>query len=185
MDALEALTTRVSVPRLVAPGPSAEQLDWILRAAVRAPDHGRLRPWRFLLLRDEHRERLGALFAEALRHDQPELEEAALQRVREKTLRAPLVMVVAAEVDLGSRIPEQEQIIATGAAVQNMMVAAHAQGLGAMWRTGAMARHPVVKRGLALAEKDTIVGFVYLGTPVEEPPAPPDEAPGHWLRELK
>ena len=184
MDALEALTTRVSVARLKEPGPTAEQLDRILRAAVRAPDHGVLRPWRFLVLRDEHRQRLGELFAEALRHDQPGLDEAALQRVREKPLRAPVMIVAMAKVDPESRIPEQEQVIATGAAVQNMMVAAHAQGIGAMWRTGAMARHPVVKRGLGLAERDIIVGFVYLGTPVENPPPPPEEDPKQWLGEL-
>lgn len=184
MDAIEALQGRVSVARLVEPGPSREQLDQILRAAMRAPDHGVLRPWRFLVLEGEALGRLGEIFAAAIRHDQPDVDEATLQRVRDKPLRAPTVITAVAEVDPENRIPVEEQLLATGAAVQNMMVAAHALGLGAMWRTGSMAFHPEVKRGLGFAPRDRIVGFVYLGTPAAVPKTAPRESPEPYLRTI-
>ncbi|HUZ73485.1 MAG TPA: nitroreductase [Stellaceae bacterium] len=175
MDALQALTSRRSPPKLIEPAPSDEQLSEILAAAIRAPDHGRLRPWRFILLRGEARERLGTVLADALKARAPDVPDDALARERQKPLRAPLMVVVAASLVEGHKIPVIEQVLAAGAAAQNLVVAAHAMGFGAMWRTGEPAYDTRVKTALGLAPGDAIVGFMYLGTPQGRPAIPPNE----------
>jgi nitroreductase len=175
MEAIEALTSRRSPPKLVDPAPSDEQISTILGAAIRAPDHGRLRPWRFLLMRGEARERLGDVLAQALKAREPTIADDQLQRERQKPLRAPVVVVVAAALVEGHKIPVVEQLLAAGAAAQNMLVAAHALGYGAWWRTGDPAYDERVKEALGLAPGDAIIGFVYLGTASGRTPIPPDE----------
>lgn len=185
MDAISALQNRVSAPRLEAPGPDEEQLRSLLQAALRAPDHGLLRPWRFLVLEGDQRARLGEIFERALLADQPDAGETARQKARQAPLRAPVVIVAVAEVWRDNpKIPPMEQIMSTAAAVENMMVAAHALGLGAMWRTGAWARDPHVKTGLGFSDKDEIVAFLYLGTPAGTLKELPRDDIQDYLREL-
>jgi nitroreductase len=168
---MEALTTRASPSALVAPAPDAHALDSMLRAAVRAPDHGRLRPWHFIIVECAAREALGNVLADALRMREPGVPEAALVKERAKPLRAPLIVVVAAKLREHRGVPAVEQIVASGAAAQNMLVAAHALGFGGFWRTWAAAYDDHVKRALGLRPEDAIVGFVYLGTPASASPA--------------
>jgi nitroreductase len=175
MEAIEALTSRRSPPKLVEPAPSAEQLETILGAAIRAPDHGRLRPWRFIILRGAARERLGQVLGDALKARVPDVPDDAIARERQKPLRAPLIVVAAAELHSESKIPAVEQLLAAGAAAQNILVAAHAMGVGAWWRTGDGAYDAHVKEALGLKSTDAIVGFLYLGTPAGRTPIPPDE----------
>lgn len=164
MDALTALTTRVSPAALDAPGPSGDALQKILEAAVAAPDHGRMRPWRFILIEGAARDKFGALLAESLLRREPAAPAGKLDAERKKALRAPLIVVIAAAVQSNAKVPEVEQLVAVGAAAQNMLLAAYALGFGGFWRTGAIAYDPAMKRALGLAETDAIVGFLYLGT---------------------
>jgi nitroreductase len=183
MDALEALLTRTSVGALVEPGPTDAQLDAILRAASRAPDHGRMRPWRFLLIRGEARERFGEVLALSLRRADPSATDALLERERRKPLRAPAILVVAVTPQSRPGVPEIEQILAGGAAAQNVLLAAHAQGLGAMWRTGERAYDDDVKQALGLPAAAAIIGFIYVGTPapdVRPRPVEPSAAVVEW-----
>lgn len=143
--------------------PSA--LDNIVRAALRAPDHAQLRPWRFLTISGAAREHLGELFARARLSEDPSLTPVELEKVKNKPLRAPTLIVAIASTTEHPKVPEIEQILSTGAAVQNMLLAAFAQGVGAMWRTGSLAYNKVVIQGLGLSEKESIVGFLYLGEP--------------------
>lgn len=185
MDALTALHTRLSIPRLSEPGPDAAQIDLLLRAALRAPDHGVLRPWRFLVLQGEQRHQLAEIFVAAQLLDDPSSDLAVLDKVRSNPLRAPTVLVAVAETDPGNRVPVIDQVMAVAAATQNIMVAAHALDIGAMWRTGRMAEHPLVKQRLGFADKDEIVGYVYLGTPTPgSRKLLPEESPQQYLREL-
>lgn len=165
MDALEALHSRISCPSLTEPGPAPEQLEAIYRAALRAPDHGLLRPWRFLEFSGPALERLGEILLNAALARDPELSEDQQRRVQGLPLRAPCVIVVVATVRPHEKIPEVEQLMSATCAAQNMMLAAHALGLGMMWRTGAPAFDPRVREGLGLAEGDQVVGFMYVGTP--------------------
>jgi nitroreductase len=182
MDALELLHTRQSAGKLQDPGPDDMELAEIFRSAVSAPDHGRLRPWRFVVIREEARERFGELMAATLRSRRPDTTPEMLDRERAKPLRAPLIVVVAARVQAG-KIPEIEQVLAVGAAAQNIMLAAHALGFGAMWRTGDLAYDASVKTALGLEPTDAIVGFIYLGTHAGSPPPSVRPVPEQFVTE--
>ncbi|HWK52774.1 MAG TPA: nitroreductase family protein [Hyphomicrobiales bacterium] len=169
MDALTALQTRTSSPRLVDPAPEGAALEAILKAGLRAPDHAMLRPWRFLLISGEAREKFGQLLVDAL---QPEGDDKR-RKMLESPLRAPLLIVGVATVKEDKGIPRIEQVNSVAAALQNMSVAIYAQGFGAIWRTGQAAHDPRVKQALGLQEHDEIVGYLYVGTPtVTDRPAP-------------
>jgi nitroreductase len=179
---LTALIGRVSPLRLVEPAPANADLDQILAAGLRAPDHGRLRPWRFLLIRGAARHRFGDVLAESLKRRKQDLSESALQAEHDKALRAPLVIVVAAAVRGNTKVPEIEQIVSAGAAAQNMLVAAHALGLGGFWRTGDAAYDDHVKQAFGLNANDEIVGFLYLGH-IETPGRPKTPDPSGVVEE--
>jgi nitroreductase len=143
----------------------------IIEAALRAPDHGKLRPWRFIVIRGDARARLGELFARALAARDPQAPAGALDKERGKPLRAPLVIAVVARVQAGHKIPEVEQLLSAGAAAMNMLNAIHALGFGGVLITGGAAYDPAVFAGLGLASGERLVGFVNVGTPVQAAPA--------------
>jgi nitroreductase len=172
MDALTALVTRASAVALTDPAPDEAALERMLEAAMAAPDHGRLRPWRFIAVRGEARAKLGQLLAETLRAREPQAPDALIEKEKGKALRAPLILVAAAHLTDSLKVPAIEQVVAVGAAAQNVMLAAHALGYGAMWKTGAPAYDPRVKTALGLEEGDQIVGFLYLGTAAGPTPGP-------------
>ncbi|GIZ13518.1 nitroreductase [Pseudomonas sp. NCCP-436] len=176
MDALDALLNRVSVPRVQDPAPDTLQREQLFRAALRAPDHGQLRPWRFLTVEGEARVRMGELFAEAVRAGNPQASEEALNKARGMPLRAPLLVVVIARLQAHPKVPHEEQVIAAGCAAHGMLLAAHAMGIGAVWRTGDMAYDGHVARGLGLTENERIVAYLYLGTPERPARRAPDVA---------
>ena len=163
MDALEALQQRTSAAKLTGDVPAPKVLDNLFKAALRAPDHGLLKPWRFLTISGAARLALGDLFVKAQLADDPDMTAAQCQRAREKPLRAPLIIVVVAVITADSNVPKVEQLLSAGAAAQNILLAAFALGLGAIWRTGAMAYHQVVREGLELQAHEQIVGYLYLG----------------------
>jgi nitroreductase len=169
MQAIEALLRRYSARALQEPAPDDAALGLIFESATRAPDHGRLRPWRFIVIRSEDRARFGELLADHLRRTKGPLSDEALERERRKAFRAPLIVVVAAVVRVDGKIPGIEQVISAGAAAQNMLHAAFALGFNAMWKTGGPAYDEQVKAALGLESKDAIVGFMYVGTDEEGP----------------
>lgn len=169
MDAIEAILTRSTVPqvKMTGPGPGSAELARILEAGASAPDHGRLRPWRFLVIQGEGRRQLGALFEQALRASNPDCAPEEAEKQRSGPLRAPLVIVVAATLSderARDKIPPVERIASAAAAAQNMLLAAHAQGYAGKWSTGKPAQNALVRAGLGLAAQDEIIGFLYIGT---------------------
>ena len=178
MQAIEAILGRRTVPqvKMAEPGPDEAQLRLMLEAGCAAPDHGRVRPWRFLLVRGEARLRLGELFAEAALAANPAASAGDIDKQRTAPLRAPLIVVVAAKIDRRpGRPPEIEQIAASAAATQNILLAAHAMGYAGKWSTGKNAYMDPIKAGLGLAPEDHVIGFLYigsLGSPQEESPRP-------------
>ncbi|HWM47543.1 MAG TPA: nitroreductase [Xanthobacteraceae bacterium] len=172
MDAIEAIETRRTIGRLVEPAPGQEALARAFRAAMLAPDHKRLRPWRFLVIEGSARRALGALIAKSLKQRKPETTDDDIERETAKSLRAPMIIVAIAKVSPDAGIPKVEQLLAVGAATQNLMLALHAQGFGTAWKTGKGAYDPVVTQGLGLAPDEHIVGFVYAGSMTAPPPAP-------------
>lgn len=163
MDAIEALTTRSSAKAFGDMVPTRDHIDTILRAAVRAPDHGRLRPWRFMLIEGEQRARFGDMLAASALRRTPALSAGDLQRERDKARRAPLIILVACRAVPGTKVPVIEQILAVGAAAQNILLGLHNFGYAAAWKTGDAAYDPEVKKALGLNADDHIVGFIYAG----------------------
>ena len=161
--ALSLLLTRSSCGLLQAPAPSGEALEHILQAGLRAPDHGHLQPFQFLLAEGEGLNRLGALLAESAKQDGAA--EEAIERATQMPLRAPLVITVAARVQPHNKVPAFEQHFSAGCAVMAMQMAAQAQGFGGIWRSGPLMYSRKLHELLRLNEQDQIVGFLYLGTP--------------------
>jgi nitroreductase len=170
MDALTALHSRSSASQLDAPGPSPEQLQNIIKAGLRASDHGRLRPWKFLLIEGDARQKLGNLFVDVALQDNASLGSEERKKLQDNPLRAPTIIVVIAKVQPSDKIPANEQILSAAGAAQLMLLAAHAQGLGAVWKTGKMAYHKKIHAGLGLKVGEQIIGFLYFGTVKSDKP---------------
>ncbi|WP_339010552.1 NAD(P)H nitroreductase [Aeromonas popoffii] len=177
MDALTLLLNRHSCGRLADPAPSGEVLDNILKAGLRAPDHGTLTPWQFILFEGEGRERLGNLLAEAARARGED--DDSVKKCSEAPLRAPLLVAVATRYQAHPKVPKLEQELSAGCALMAMQMAAQAQGFNGIWRSGWFIFDERVNEGLGLAPEDQLVGFLYLGTPMLEArklrELPPDE----------
>jgi len=171
MEAIELLHTRYSASKLGAPAPSAEAVEAMLEAAARAPDHGRLQPWRLIVIEGDARRSFGEILAESLARRNPLAGEPVLARERAKALRAPLIIVVTTRCDRSGKIPVVEQIVSAGCAAHGLMLAAFAQGLGAFWRTGEAAYDEAVKAALGVGSDDLIIGFIYVGTDTGDAPS--------------
>jgi len=163
-----------SAKAMTGPGPDAEELRTILRAAARVPDHGKLFPWRFIVFEREARARFGELLVECLKQTETLSAERAAQEAG-RFLRAPVVVGVVSRVRAGIPIPEWEQQLSAGAVCQTMLIAAHALGFVANWLTEWCAYHPLVMERLGLKPGERIAGFIYIGrsaVPLEERPRP-------------
>jgi len=171
-DAIGLLLSRRSgsAKAMTGPSPSPEELATILKAAARVPDHGKLFPWRFVVIEGEARERCGRMIVEALRETEKVTDErAALEAAR--FLRAPVVVAVVSRAREAIPIPEWEQQLSAGAVCQTMLIAATALGYVANWLTEWCAYHPLVKERLGLKPGERIAGFIYIGksaVPLEE-----------------
>ena len=171
MRALELLLSRQSAGLLQEPAPEGAELDLILDAALRAPDHGRLKPWRFVLIRGEKRLKWADRLAEAAMARDPATGPAMGEKYRAWVERTPLIIAVGAEIRAGHSIPEIEQVMSAGAAVMNMLNAIHMLGYGGMWVTGLNAYDPRINAWLGFEAPSRLVGFLAVGTPR---PAPKD-----------
>jgi nitroreductase len=168
METLEAIHTRQSIGQ-VKPDPVPRDLiEKLLSAAVQAPNHYKVRPWRFVVLTGASREKLGEAMAQSTKASKPDATEDDVQKDRAKPLRAPVVIAVAADKPGLTKAKEIENVCATAAAVQNMLLAAHALGLAAMWRTGPSASDPAIKQFFGWDIDQYLIGFVYIGYPRHE-----------------
>jgi nitroreductase len=168
MELFEAMQTRASAGRLSGPGPTPEQLQRLIDVAQRAPDHGRMKPWRFLILNGAAREGFATAVAQARRARLPNMTDDQMVAEREKIMRSPSIVVVGCAVTRdNAKVPEIEQVVAVGAAVQNMFLGAHALGFGVMWKTGPAAYDDQVKAVVGLAPDDRIVAILHIGTRVK------------------
>jgi nitroreductase len=159
------ISKRVSCPRLDEPVPSPAVLEKIISTSLRAPDHMMLRPWRYLIVRGQARERLGELFCEAALSDIPDLNQTQQEKYLSMPLRAPMMIIGVSTNQVHNKVPIEEQVISCGVGIGYMLLALQAEGFGGMWRTGPMADHAIVKQGLGIHTHETLVGFLYIGTP--------------------
>jgi len=164
---LTAVLHRRSTGKLAEPGPDDATLAAMLEVACTAPDHGKLRPWRFIVLRDAALEDLGASFARAQAAKTPDASDTELESSAAKARRAPVIVTVVGRTTPHPKVQPWEQLVAAGCAAQNLCIAATAYGFGSMWRTGWLAEHPEVLAHLGVGERERVVGFIYLGTVVD------------------
>ena len=169
MTTIDTLLTRASVSELTEPAPDGSELDLILQAGLRAPDHGKLRPWRFVLIRGAARQAWADTVVAALQAREPDAPEPVIAKQRNRVLNAPLIIALGVKLRLGHKIPEIEQMLSVGAGAMNMLNAAHALGYGAVWLTGANAFDPRVVEALGLDRTDKLAGFLFVGTPKAVP----------------
>ena len=164
MELLTAIHTRISIPKMNPDPVPHEMIEKLLDAGNQAPNHHRVRPWRFFVLTGEARSRLGDVFAASQRNRQPGLPPEAYDKTRALPLRAPAVIAVAVDKPApDTKVIEIENVCAAAAACQNILLAAHALGLGGIWRTGEWARDPQVKAFFGLEPERHLVAFLYIG----------------------
>lgn len=170
-----AATRRSGKPRdMVAPGPNEVQLRRILTAAMRVPDHGKLAPWRFVVIDADQRAAFAALLERAYRADKPEPGRLELDAIAQFAHQAPTLVAVLSTPNTASHIPAWEQELSAGAACTAMLFATHAEGFVGGWLTGWAAYSPIVAEGLGHPDA-RIAGFVFIGSPsreLEERPRP-------------
>jgi len=170
-ECLSLLQQRRSVAAhlLEGPGPDPAQLDTLLAIASRVPDHGRLVPWRFIVIEGEARLRIGETIAAAFQADQPDADADLVARERGRLARAPLVVAVVSRARPHVKIPDWEQVLSAGAVSMNLLTAAGAMGFGATWITEWYAFDRRVLDALGLAPDERIAAFVHIGTAREKP----------------
>ena len=177
MLAYELLTARASTPSrlLKSPGPNATELQALLQSAMRVPDHGKLAPWRFVVVQGHARQRLADLIVARRKSIEPEVTAEALEKDGMRFLHAPLIVVVIASLSLGHKIPDTEQTASASAVCMQLLNAAFAANFGAQWLTGWAAYDLVVIRALGLGANEHISGFIHIGSadaPASERPRP-------------
>ncbi len=188
MDMIKKLNQRRSVKAalLSEPAPNEAELLEILQTGMSAPDHGAIRPWRFTILRGDERNQLGEYFAEALLQDKPESDKEAVDAIKLKPLRAPLIVTIWAEItEDHPKVPPIEQVVTVSCATENILLALQDKGFGGVLLTGWPAFHPHIKSSIGMAEKDQIVGFLYIGTASEAPRDVQRPDASEFIRALK
>ncbi|OXC77176.1 Nitroreductase family protein [Caballeronia sordidicola] len=182
-DALNVLMTRQSHWPLAEPAPDDSQLQQIFDAALRAPDHGALRPWRFVLIRGDARLKLGELLVDLSCARAPGEPRSAHEHRGRRALAAPVVIALVVSLTRETKVPELEQVLCVGAAAMNMLNAIHALGFGGFWATGPDSYEPHMHRALGLTERDRLLGFLFVGTPPDGVRAVERPASGRYVTE--
>jgi nitroreductase len=184
MEVIQAIHERHMTHKVKPDALPRETIERLLSAAVQAPNHYKVRPWRFVVLTGEARNKLGEVFAASQRERKPDLPPEAFDKTRALPLRAPVLIAVGVDKPGEERVLEIENICATAAACQNILLAAHAEGLGVQWRTGEWARDPKVKEFLGFEADQHLIAFLYIGHPeftAEHEPRPSFEDRTVWM----
>ena len=170
-DALQLLKTRRSVKpiEMTGPGPSKQEIDTLLTIASRAPDHGKLVPWRFIVFEGDARLAAGEAIATAFAADHADATPDQLEFERQRLARAPLVIAVVSRAGPHVKIPEWEQQLSAGASTMNLVIAAHAMGYVASWITEWYAYDRRVLDELGVAPNERVAGFVHIGRATKPP----------------
>tara|TARA_Y100001936_G_scaffold13955_1_gene12116 strand:- start:692 stop:1249 length:558 start_codon:yes stop_codon:yes gene_type:complete len=165
METLKAIRNRNSVAHLDEPAPSIEEMEVVYKGALRAPDHAWLRPWKFIEIRGDSRKKLADSFIKASISLGQEMTQELEEKLKKAPFRAPMVIVLAADIKEHPKVPKIEQIISLGASAQNILLGLHDIGYSAIWRTGKMAFNQEITDALELPNTYEVIGYLYVGTP--------------------
>jgi nitroreductase len=182
MNAKELLLQRQSCPRLISPAPDSENIEFILNAGMRAPDHGCLKPWFFTVIKDQGLKKLSNIFEKAAIDN--DFSEEKILKAKNMPYRAPLIIVISTKYQDHEKVPKIEQSIAAGCCAHSMQMAAFSLGYGAVWRTGDFSYNNSVKCELNVTQDNDIVGFIYIGTPAKHVPLKPLKSIEHHVAYL-
>ena len=172
MEALELLRTRRSavVRNLSSPGPSKKELNAIIEAGLRVPDHGKIGPWRIQIITENGQKKLGDVFAKAFKKEHGDrTTDPMIEFEKNRPSRAPCLLIITSNILVPHKIPEMEQKLSGGALCMNILNAAHALGYSAQWLTEWVSYNAEIKVALGHDPSVDIIGMIYIGTPVEEP----------------
>lgn len=173
MNIHEAIQTRRSIPLVSEKEVSKDLIKQVIESAIYAPNHFQTEPWRFFVLTGDGRKKLGNVFGEiaAAKEEDPSsfASEIKIKRMQNNPLRSPVIITVVVEPSDKNRVILKEEFAAVSAAIQNMLLTAHALGLGAIWRSGSICYDQKVSDFFNLSEKGEVAGFIYLGYPEMEP----------------
>lgn len=177
-DTLTLLGTRRSVPPQATsgPGPSRDEIETLLTLAARVPDHGKLAPWRFLVIDGEARTRFGDAIAAAYASDELDASPERVGQERNRLARAPLVIAVVSGAKPHAKIPEWEQVLSAGAVCMNLTVAATAMGFRTAWLTEWIAYDRRILDAMGLAPHERMAGYFHIGRAADTPPDRPRPA---------
>ncbi len=176
METMKTLLSRRSISKLGNPHPSKDDMHDVYQAALRAPDHSWLRPWKFIEITGDARNKLASAFVNASKKIE-ELDDEKEKKITALPLRAPMIIVVVANINYDKpNVPRLEQIQSTAAAAQNILLALHDKGFGAYWRTGKYSseRNEHISNELSLDKNSEVLGYLYVGTPEVESPKIPE-----------
>ena len=176
METMKTLLSRRSISKLTSPHPSKDEMDDIYQAALRAPDHSWLRPWKFIEVTGESRNKLGSAFVASTKKTE-ELDDEREEKIASLPLRSPMIVIVIAKINYDKpNVPRLEQIQSTAAAAQNILLALHDKGYGGYWRTGKYSseRNKYISSELSLEDNEEVLGYLYIGTPEVESPKIPE-----------
>jgi nitroreductase len=182
MDTITAIHTRQSVGEVRPDSIPQELIEKLLSAGAQAPNHYKVRPWRFFVLTGQGLKNLGDVLAKSLSLKAENISSEALDKERAKPLRAPVIIAAAVDKPVEPKISEVENICAAASACQNILLAAHEMGLAAIWRTGPSAGDPLVKEFLGLAKDQHLIAFIYIGYPTK--PTAAAQRPDHADRTI-
>ena len=168
-DALDLLKTRRSVPSafLGEPGPTPDELREILTIGARVPDHGKLAPWRFVVIMGDERQQAGEAIADIFKRKNPDAERSKVDDLRDRIAKTPLTLVVVSRTAPHPKIPEWEQFLSAGNVAMNTVLAVHALGYGANWVTGFAAYDADAAALVGTVETERIVAVIHIGSPSE------------------
>ena len=173
---MKTLLSRRSISKLTSPHPSRDEMKDVYQAALRAPDHAWLRPWKFIEVTGESRKKLAKAFIASSKKTE-DIDEERETKIASLPLRSPMIIVVIAKINFDKpNVPRLEQIQSTAAAAQNILLALHDKGYGAYWRTGKYSteRNEHISKELSLHDNDEVLGYLYVGTPEVENPKIPE-----------
>ena len=170
MDVLSAIYNRRSQGKVKQDPVPRNMIEKILIAAAQAPNHYKVRPWRFVVLTGSGLEKFGDQLASVFKSKFPDISVEAVEKEKQKAFRAPLIIAVGVDQPAEPKVNQIENIAAASAACQNMLLAATALGLATIWRTGDTARDPEIKKFFGFSPEQHLIGFIYIGYPELPPP---------------
>lgn len=167
---LDFLLSRASTEHLVAPAPSKEKIAEILAAGLRAPDHGKMRPWRYVVIKGKHRSEFAELVVKAMLAADPDVPAKKIEKRRQRFSDMPMVIALGMHLELDGKIPVIEQEMSAAAGAMNVLNALNAEGFGGFWVTGEFSDQPDFLAALGFEAPHRLAGFLFVGTPEKGKP---------------